>query len=111
MPNEYDYDAIIIGTGVAGALIAWKLSEAKHSVLMLDAGEERLGAADREAFVKLFSEASQKSKSPSQPYVDADNKKFAHSPDVEDFNLAKPGDNLYYRQSGPEPFKSQYQRL
>jgi choline dehydrogenase-like flavoprotein len=109
MPNEYD--AIIIGAGVAGALVAWKLAEANHSVLLLDAGEERLQKTDREAFVKLFSEASQKGKSPSQPYVDADNKKFAHSPDVEDFNLAKPGDNLYYRQSGPEPFKSQYQRL
>src|SRR5437899_3288466 len=107
MPNEYD--AIIIGTGVAGALVAWKLSEAKRSVLILDAGEERLGDADRQAFVKLFSEASQQGKSPSQPYVDADNKKFAHSPDVEDFNVAKPGP--YYRQSGPDSFKSQYQRL
>jgi glucose dehydrogenase len=109
MPNEFD--AIIIGAGVAGALVAWKLAEANHSVLLLDAGEARLQKADREAFVKLFAQASQKGKSPSQPYVDADNKKFAHSPDVEDFNLAKPGDNLYYRQSGPEPFKSQYQRL
>lgn len=109
MPNEYD--VIIIGTGVAGALVAWKLAQANHSVLLLDAGEERLQKTDREAFVKLFAEASQKGKTPSQPYVDAGNQKFAHSPDTVDFNLAKPGDNLYYRQAGPEPFKSQYQRL
>ncbi len=108
-----DYDVVIIGTGVAGALVAWKLAEAKCKVLVLDAGEERLAQADRDAFVKAFAEAVQNNKTPSEPYVDPENRKFARSPDVEDFKVSKPGENplLYFRQAGPDVFKSQYQRL
>lgn len=109
MANEYD--VVIIGTGVAGALIAWKLAEANCTVLMIDAGEKRLDKNDRANFVKLFAEAPNKNKTPSQPYVNSDNDKFAHSPDTLDFVLAKPNDGLYYRQVGPDAFKSQYQRL
>jgi len=109
MANEYD--VVVIGAGVAGALIAWKLAEAKCNVLILDAGERRFEKTDRAAFVKLFAEATNKNKTPSQPYVDADNSKFAHSPDTADFALADPANKLYYRQIGPDLFKSQYQRL
>ncbi len=109
MANEYD--VVVIGGGVAGALIAWKLAEAKRKVLILDAGEKRLHKTDRAAFVKLFAEAVNSKKSPSQPYVDTDNSKFAHSPDVQDFNPADAANKLYYRQLGPNMFKSQYQRL
>ncbi|HVS81113.1 MAG TPA: GMC family oxidoreductase [Pyrinomonadaceae bacterium] len=109
MANEYD--VIVIGGGVAGALVAWKLAEAKRNVLILDAGEKRLDKTDRAAFVKLFAEAVNTKKSPSQPYVDTDNSKFAHSPDVQDFNPADAANKLYYRQLGPNMFKSQYQRL
>ena len=106
-----EYDVVVIGAGVSGALIAWKLAEAKCHVLLLDAGEKRLEKSDRAAFVKLYAEATNRSKTPSQPYVDADNSKFAHSPDTPDFALADPANKLYYRQAGPNIFKSQYQRL
>jgi choline dehydrogenase-like flavoprotein len=109
MANEYD--VVVIGGGVAGALIAWKLAQAKCNVVMLDAGEKRLDKADREVFVKAFAEAVNTKKTPSQPYVDADNSKFAHSPDTPDFNPADAANKLYYRQVGPDMFKSQYQRL
>jgi len=105
------HDVVVIGSGVAGALIAWKLAESKHNVLLLDAGEKRLDKADRATFVKLFAEATNRNKTPSQPYVDADNSKFAHSPDNPDFALADAANKLYYRQVGPDLFKSQYQRL
>lgn len=114
MNNGYDADVIIIGAGVAGALIAWKLAEANSNVVLIDAGEKRLEGADRSLFVKAFAEAAQKNKTPSHPYVDNDNSKFAHSPDVADFKLfaqAQPGDKLYFIQKGPDVFKSQYQRL
>ena len=87
------YDAIVIGAGVSGALVAWKLAGAKSKVLLIDAGESRLGDADRKAFVKTFAEASQSAKTPSEPYVDSDNSRFAHSPDVADFKLFRPGDS------------------
>src|SRR6267142_5794122 len=106
-----EYDVVVIGAGVAGALVAWKLAEAKRNVLILDAGEKHLEKTDRKAFVKLFAEANNKNKTPSKPYVDADNSKFAHSPDTPDFALADPQNKLYFRQVGPDIFKSQYQRL
>jgi glucose dehydrogenase len=106
------HDVVIIGTGVAGALIAWKLSEKGAKVLMLDAGEKRVESADRDQFVKAFAELSQQDRSPIRPYTKIDdlNKRFSHSPDVEDF--AKPGSApLYYQQAGPDLFKSQYARF
>jgi len=106
-----EYDVVVIGAGVAGALIAWKLADARCNVLLLDAGEKRLEKSDRAAFVKLYAEATNRNKTPSEPYVDADNSKFAHSPDNPDFALADPANKLYYRQTGPNIFKSQYQRL
>ena len=105
------YDVVVIGAGVAGALIAWKLAEAEYRVLILDAGEKRLEKTDRQTLVRLYAEATNKNKTPSQPYVDAENSKFAHSPDAPDFALADPANKLYYRQVGPDIFKSQYQRL
>ena len=34
-----DYDVVVIGAGVAGAMIAWKLASRQLKVLMLEAGE------------------------------------------------------------------------
>lgn len=108
MANEYD--VVVIGSGVAGALIAWKLAEAKCKVLVLEAGEKHVEKADRNLFVKAFTEANNKGKTPSQPFVNANNNKFAFSPDTTDFKV-KPEPTPYYVQEGPKPFKSQYQRL
>src|SRR5712692_62317 len=100
------YDVIVIGAGVAGALTAWKLAGRGAKVLILDAGELRVAQKDRDQFVKIFAELPQSRRSPLRPYteIDADNKTFAHSPDVEDFAIGK---NPYYEQVGPDAFKSQ----
>src|SRR5262245_6555779 len=115
-----EFDVVVVGAGVAGALVAWKLADAKFNVCLIDAGERRLETIDRAEFVKKFAEAptssplTQPSKSPSEPYVDELNAKFAHSPDIVDFTLfkdKKPGFDLYFIQTGAVPFKSQYQRI
>jgi choline dehydrogenase-like flavoprotein len=106
------YDVVVIGTGVAGALIAWKLSARKGAkILMLEAGEKRLD--DRKQFVKIFAELSQKVRSPIRPYtqIDDDNKRFSHSPDAPEDFLKQGATPVYYQQSGPDMFKSQYARL
>ena len=38
MSAPLDADVVIIGSGVAGSLIAWRLAEAKLKVLILEAG-------------------------------------------------------------------------
>lgn len=88
-----NYDVAVIGAGVAGALIAWRLAEKGLKVVLIDAGEKRLEKNDRRQFVKVFAELPQARRTPSRPYteVDADNKKFAHSPDAEDFAKPEPG--------------------
>ncbi len=111
--NDDIYDAVIVGTGVAGALVAYKLSEAGCKVLLLDAGSN---PKEREDYVKAFAEAPQKERSISRPYVksgdDAD--KYAHSADGNDLKLNKEypfGPYKYYDQPGNNAFKSQYVRL
>ena len=108
-----NYDVAVIGAGVAGALIAWKLADNGARVVIIDAGEKRLEKDDRRQFVKVLAELPQARRTPSRPYteVDTDNKKFAHSPDTEDFAKPEPGKTLYFQQLGPDIFKSQYQRL
>lgn len=111
--NDDIYDAVIVGTGVSGALVAYKLSEAGCKVLLLDAGSH---PKDRKDYVKAFAEAPQKERSISRPYVksgdDAD--KYAHSADGNDLKLNKEypfGPYKYYDQPGNNAFKSQYVRL
>jgi choline dehydrogenase-like flavoprotein len=112
------YDVIVIGAGVAGALIAWKMAEAELSVLMLEAREMRLEDQDRAEFVKIFAELPNTQRTPSKPFTKAHsiNNKFAFSPDGEDFYdpntiTADEKKKRYYQQEGPMIFKSQYQRL
>lgn len=107
------YDVVVVGAGVGGALIAWKLADAGYKVLMLEAGASHHAPDDRSQFVKIFTEVTNDKRSPSRPYIrfPDDSQKFATSPDVEDFKAAAPG--LYYQQQSATNmfFLSQYQRL
>jgi flavin-dependent dehydrogenase len=38
--DAFDYDVAIVGAGIAGALIGWKLAGAGAKVIILDAGPE-----------------------------------------------------------------------
>jgi choline dehydrogenase-like flavoprotein len=108
---EYnDFDVVIVGSGIAGAIVAQTLVDAGKKVLMLDAGLESgmaLGgdAAYRAqmAYLDTFYKAT--AKTPNSPYP---NLKNAPSSDVLEVQPVERMDRKtgYFVQKGPLPFGS-----
>src|SRR5580692_11121404 len=64
-PQQPHYDAIIVGSGVAGALVAKRLGSAGKKVLILEAGPAAL--TNLNAYMKQFYSAW--TKVPESPYL------------------------------------------
>jgi choline dehydrogenase-like flavoprotein len=93
-----DFDIVVIGAGVAGAIVAYRLAKAGARVLMLEAGSRN---PSRAQMVGAYAIAA--AKTPHSPYVQAESDAKAPSPD-------SPTD--YYEQP-PLPhllYKSTYER-
>ena len=86
-------DVLIVGAGVAGALMAWRLAGAGARVTVVEAGPH----VDRGAALQRFERSAVRV--PEAPYPMAP---YAESP-------ATIGDS-YIRQDGPDPFRSTYLR-
>lgn len=95
MAQEISTDVVVVGAGVAGALIAAELAKAKIRVIILEAGPR----IDRAATVEKFRAAPVKV--PEAPYPD-----LAHAPRPTVLDLKG-----YYVQKGPELFASTYERV
>jgi choline dehydrogenase-like flavoprotein len=93
-------DVVVVGAGVTGALIAWKLAAAGRRVVVLEAGPER---TDRVELVGAF--ARSVGKGSSAPYLGTAADAQAPSPGESDQGEG------HYIQAGPDPFKSTYERL
>jgi len=110
-----DYDVIVIGSGVSGALIAWKLAKAGRRVLILDAGSKLMEEADRAKFVTGFTQALQKDRTPSRPYQPSPAGRRPESSyqsgcgGLQADWLA--GDKPYFIQVGPDVWQTQFTRL
>ena len=114
--SETIYDVVIVGAGVAGAILAKTLTRAGKSVLILEAGEGS-GTLDLDGpaaqkvyqgYLDTYYKAS--AKVPNAPYP---NLPVAPSPDVLDIatiNGTTPATNGYFVQAGPMPFGSDYAR-
>ncbi|MGA7390171.1 MAG: FAD-dependent oxidoreductase, partial [Pseudolabrys sp.] len=87
-------DVLIVGSGVAGALIAWSLARTGAQVTIVEAGPH----VDRGAALERFKQSAVRV--PEAPYEIASH---AESP-------ATIRDS-YLRQDGPDPFRSTYLRL
>ena len=91
----YNADVVIIGTGIAGNHIAFKLAGQGVNVLMLEAGQ-RISRGDAvEHFVRNTE------KGPNSPYPTPD-----YAPFPQDSNTS-----TYYIQAGPDEFKGSYTRI
>jgi glucose dehydrogenase len=98
-PVKRDFDVVVIGAGVAGGMVAYRLAQAGARVLILEAGSRNLSRAQ---MVGAYAIAP--AKTPHSPYVQAEADKKAPSPD-------SPTD--YYEQQASDPdkqYKSTYER-
>jgi len=114
--SDKTYDVVIVGAGIAGAIVAKTLSDAGHSVLILEAGlgvnsidlEGQAAYDVYQGYLDTFYKAQ--AKVPNAPYPDLP---AAPSPDVLDIQPiegATPSTTGYFVQAGPLPFGSDYAR-
>lgn len=107
MPDQKNYDVLIVGAGIAGAILAYKLASAPGknvSVLVLDGGPEV--PDDRSEYMERFYLSP--AKVPESPYpVIADDP----SPNTLDIGKWQQQGSGYLIQKGPLPFSSTYERV
>lgn len=104
MPDQKNYDVLIVGAGIAGAIVAYKLAQAGKSVLVLDGGPEI--PDDRSEYMQTF--YLNPIKVPESPYpVMPDDP----SPNTLDINTWQQEGSGYLIQKGPLPFSSTYERV
>ncbi len=67
MSTNTEYDVIIVGSGISGAIVAYKLGQAGKKVLIIEAGPKI--PADRSPYMETFFKAN--AKTPESPYPPA----------------------------------------
>lgn len=65
------YDVVVVGSGIAGALVAHQLVQQGRSVLMIEAGPDQTTIKDRNGYVENFYKASQRTPESAYPDVPA----------------------------------------
>lgn len=92
------YDAVIVGSGVAGAIVAKELSQQGKSVLILEAGESKdLTLAGFQSYLETFYAATEKN--PNSPYPKNHNA------------LSPTDDQEYFVEKGPMILSGSYTRV
>jgi choline dehydrogenase-like flavoprotein len=103
MTGEERFDVVIVGAGVAGALVAKRLTHAGLRVLVLEAGSASAWSFDGYLkHVERFYAAT--AKSPESPWPASAN---APQPDTRDIR----NNDGYFVQRGPDMYGSSYSRL
>jgi choline dehydrogenase-like flavoprotein len=105
MPEQESFDVIIVGAGVAGALIASVLAGRKIKVLLLEAGET---GGDRAALTAQWAAATVKGLG--TPYVASQPDKIPGPEQPANEADRKNARDVYYDQQTPEKYLSTYER-
>ncbi|MFE7191380.1 GMC family oxidoreductase [Kitasatospora sp. NPDC057595] len=104
------YDVVIVGGGVAGALAACRIKTTKPNtrILIIDAGKNGVAGPDRDAFVDAYRTAG--NKNVPSPYAKLDNNRLAYAPSCD--GAPDPvAMNRYYVETGPDLYESGFQRM
>ena len=104
------YDAVIVGAGVSGAIIAARLSEAGKRVLVLEAGPaEDLTLRGYEGYLDRFYSAANKDNQ--SPYPAGPNAPMPRGTDVRRIAPGAADSSTYLVQSGPFATDTTYTRV
>jgi Choline dehydrogenase and related flavoproteins len=112
---QSEYDVIVIGSGVAGALTAWKLSQlGPYRILILEAGDNGISHGQRVQFHHMMDTQGNRG-DPYAPYKDLESRKYAPTAENSQRELAdqKNDPNNYYDYTveSKDPFKASYNRI
>ncbi|NIF41060.1 GMC family oxidoreductase [Burkholderia sp. Tr-862] len=103
------YDAVIVGAGVSGAILAKRLAERGRRVLVLEAGTgSGLNFTHYNRFLETFYQAS--IKIPQAPYPDNPNAPQPTELQTTITGPDAPSADGYFVQRGPQPYRSSYTR-
>ena len=103
------YDVIIVGSGVAGAIMAKELSAKRYSVLVIEAGEgDALSFQQHLQYLERYQQAT--TKIPNAPFPNCANAPQPMETDVEKIQPHQISDKGYFVQYGPYPFASTFTR-
>ncbi len=111
MSDKKEYDVIIVGAGITGAIVANQLADKGHKVLILEAGRKK--SFNYESYREyLHHYYTNMIKIPNSPYPQ---NRDAPQPLVTDVEGIKDGiqqfnSKGYFKQNGPAPFQSTYTR-
>lgn len=105
-----EYDVLVVGSGVSGAIVAREAAERGLSVLVVEAGPgEELSIADYETYLTRFYGAAAKDNN--SPYEVNPNAPMPRSPDVRRLQPGHPDSTGYLIQDGPYEMDSTYTRV
>ncbi len=108
--SEILYDAVIIGSGVAGSIVAKELSEQGYRVLILEAGSDKdMTVAGFNKYVEHFHSAVEKDNN--APFPRNPNAPSPRSPDTRKLLPGEPSTSGYFVQRGPLALDSAYTRV
>ncbi len=111
MSKHNEYDVVIVGAGISGAIVANQLAEKGHNVLILEAGEKKdFSFESYRNYVHHFYNST--IKIPNSPYPQNANAPQPLVTDVENIEdgIQQFNENGYFKQYGPAPFQSTYTR-
>ncbi|WP_157997301.1 NAD(P)-binding protein, partial [Rhizobium favelukesii] len=107
---DSDYDAVIIGSGISGAIIASELSKAGKRVLVLEAGSatDRTLRGYQEYVTNFYGAATKDNQS---PYPVNLNAPMPRSPELRKLQPGETNASAYMVQSGPYVTDTTYTRV